>query len=275
MSAMVTTKIAIETHNHVCPHMWNLNARSDPNTTISRIEMYIGTVVRPESWTIDMMRARSRSFRMPKSTAPDAPWVPSSASTEAMCRKSNQFKVVIVLIARRIPAPPPGGEPLERLEPGTHEHRARLALFDAAVQQLVEQPDHCELLPARRAVPERGVERRLAVGARGQTNLPAGLDPVVDKRVDEALAVVPLDVLGLVDVPRGLVHAGLAGVKHVLQVVRQQRPLVEMVLAAFLAGDHDSLDALREKDRVHLREVGEVRLDIGALILADLIRLFG
>jgi hypothetical protein len=66
--------------------------------------MYIGTVVRPDSWTIAMMRARSRSLRMPYRTAIDAPCVPSSASTEAMCRNSNQFSCVTVLIARRIPA---------------------------------------------------------------------------------------------------------------------------------------------------------------------------
>ena len=45
--------------------MWNLNASNEPNSTISRIETYIGTVVRPESCTIAMIRARSRSLRIP------------------------------------------------------------------------------------------------------------------------------------------------------------------------------------------------------------------
>src|SRR3954453_15160691 len=63
--AIVATRIAIETHSHFSPHMWNLNASSDPNSTISRIEMYIGAVVRPESWTIAMIRPRSRSLRIP------------------------------------------------------------------------------------------------------------------------------------------------------------------------------------------------------------------
>src|SRR3954453_10726970 len=193
-----------------------------------------------------------------------------------MCRNSSQFNCERVLIARRIPGRRPGAQPRsEGLEPGAHEHRARLALLDPAVQEFVEQPDHGELLATRGAVPERRVEGRLAVRARGQPDLAARLDPVVHERVDEALAVVPLDVLGLIDVPRRLVHAGLAGVEHVLQVVRQQRPLVEVVLPAFLARDHDALHALDGEDRVHLREVGEVGLDVGALFLREVERLFG
>src|SRR4029079_6121674 len=100
---------------------------------------------------------------------------------------------------------------------GAHEHRARLTLLDPAVKEFVEQPDDSELFTAGRAIAERRVERRLAVRARGEAHLAPRLDPVVDERVDEPLAVVPLDVLGLVDVPRRPVPPRLAGVEHVLK----------------------------------------------------------
>ena len=70
-------------------------------------------------------------------------------------------------------------------------------------------------------------------------------------------------------------HAGLAGVEHVLEVVLQQGPLVEVVLPALLARDDDALHVLGREDGMHLREVRQVGLDVRAFVLGELERLLG
>ena len=88
----------------------------------------------------------------------------------------------------------------------------------------------------------------------------------VGEGVDVALAVVPLDVLLFLDVERRLVHPRLAGLQHVLQVVLQQLPFVEMVRAAVLTGDHHTLHALGGEQPAHGVQVVQVRLDVRALV---------
>ena len=92
------------------------------------------------------------------------------------------------------------------------------------------------------------------------------LEPGIGERVHVSLAVVPLDVLVFVDVEGGLVHPRLARGQHVLEVVLEQVPLVEVVLPAVLARDHDALHALRREDIVHLAEVLQIGLDVTTLL---------
>ena len=61
-------------------------------------------------------------------------------------------------------------------------------------------------------------------------------------------------------------HPRLARVQHVLEVVLEQVPFVEVVLPAVLAGDHHALHALRREDIVHLAEVLQIGLDVTTLL---------
>ena len=58
--------------------------------------------------------------------------------------------------------------------------------------------------------------------------------------------------------------------EHVLQVVPKKLPLVEVVLAAVLAGDHHPLDVLRAEDGVHGFKVLEVGRDVFAFLVRQL-----
>src|SRR3712207_880384 len=130
----------------------------------------------------------------------------------------------------------------EGFEPGADEHRARVALVDAALQELAVEPDRAERTATRGAELEVMLERRLAPRAPRDLDAVVGLEAGVGEGVDVPLAVVPLDVLVLTDLERGLVHPRLARREHVLEVLAEQIPLVVVVLAAVGARDHDALD---------------------------------
>src|SRR6266508_2790515 len=97
-------------------------------------------------------------------------------------------------------------------------------------------------------------------------DLTVGLQPGVGEGVDVALAVVPLDVLVLVNLEGGLMHPGLAGPQHVLEVLPKEVPFVEVVLAAVGAGDHHALHSLRAEHLSHPVQVVEVRADVVRLV---------
>ncbi len=164
-------------------------------------------------------------------------------------------------------------ETSEGLVARLHQERADLALLHPAADHLVVQAHRAERAAAPRTELEVGLERRLAPGALRHLDPAIGLQAGVGQGVDVALAVVPLDVLLLLDLERRLVHARLAGLEHVLQVVLQQRPLVEVVRAAVLAGDHHALHALGREQATHGGKVVEVRLDVRALVGSELDRL--
>src|SRR4029453_1042326 len=154
----------------------------------------------------------------------------------------------------------------EGFESRSHEHRADLALVQAAFDELLVHPDRGEGTTAARAELEVVLGRHLAPRAPRDLDAVVGLEPGVRERIDVALAVVPLDVLLLADLERGLVHLGLAGLEHVLEVLEQQVPLVIVVLLASFAGDHDALDALALERPTHPLEVLEVRADVLRLL---------
>ena len=68
-------------------------------------------------------------------------------------------------------------------------------------------------------------------------------------------------------------HPRLTGGEHLLEVVPQELPFVEVVLTAVLAGDHHPLDALCLEDAAHRLQVHEVGLDVLALLLRQLVGL--
>ena len=123
-----------------------------------------------------------------------------------------------------------------------------------------------QLPSASRTVLVSGVEGGFAPRALRDLDRASLLEPGIGERVHVSLAVVPLDVLVLVDVEGGLVHPRLARVQHVLEVVLEQVPFVEVVLPAILARDHDALHALRREDIVHLAEVLQIGLDVTTLL---------
>ncbi len=160
----------------------------------------------------------------------------------------------------------------EGLVAGADEQPPSIALGHPLADQLAVEPDRPERAAAPwtegEVVPERGSAPR----APRHVDPARGLESRVGERVDVTLAVVPCDVLVLADVPAGLVDPRLAELQHVLQVLPDELPLVEMVGSAVLARDHDALDAARGEHRPHRGEVGEVRLDVLTLAGTQLAR---
>jgi hypothetical protein len=89
------------------------------------------------------------------------------------------------------------GDVSERFEAGAHEHRARVALVDASLQELAVEPHRAERSAAGRTELEVRLERRLAPRAPRELDTVVGLEAGVGEGVDVPLAVVPLDVLVL------------------------------------------------------------------------------
>src|SRR6266511_3665099 len=151
---------------------------------------------------------------------------------------------------------------LQGLEAGAGERRAGLALVHAAVDELAAQPGRGQVAAAPATERERLLERGIAPRAGLQLHGPDPLDAGVGQGVDVALAVVPLDVVLLAGLERGLVHLGLAELQHVLEVLLEEVPVVVVVRAAIGTGDHDAAHALRLEHDPHVGEVLEVGLDV-------------
>src|SRR5437762_10042376 len=169
-----------------------LRPSSTPVTTIAASETYIGRIVSPDRVTRSRIRERSRSRRIRYRTVIDAPWVPSSARTDATWRKINHWKDIARRIAVRRCAS-------EGFVARADEERADLALLDATVDQLPIEADRAELTPAPRAELVPRVEGCRAPRALRHLDRPARLQPGIGERVHVALPVVPLDVLVVLD----------------------------------------------------------------------------
>src|SRR5512132_994575 len=154
----------------------------------------------------------------------------------------------------------------ERLVARADQERTDLSLVDTPSHELPVEAERRQGPAAPRAELEILVAGRLAPRAAGDLDLTIGLQPGIAESVDVALAVVPLDVLVLVDLERGLVHPGLTGPQHVLEVLPKEVPFVEMVLAAIGAGDHHALDSLGAEHLSHPVQVAQVRADIVRLV---------
>src|SRR5438046_1300259 len=85
----------------------NLKPRNTPVTTIAASETYIGTIVSPDRVMRSTIFRRSRSSLIRYRTVMDVPWVPRSARTEAMCRKSSHLVYIARRITGRIARPDP------------------------------------------------------------------------------------------------------------------------------------------------------------------------
>src|SRR3954465_7049576 len=78
----------------------------------------------------------------------------------------------------------------EGFETRAHEHRASVALVDAALEQLAVQAHRAERTAARGAELEVDLERRLAPRATRELDPVVGLEAGVGECVDVPLAVV-------------------------------------------------------------------------------------
>ena len=211
----------------------------------SPIAMYIGTVVSPERVTRVMIFARSRSLADPGRGPPSRPRArPSSRNAEAMCatgpsgvctRSRAGYRGALARTVRT------------RRAPASRGPRAPPAL-GRAVPYTGGSPRGAGRIAGQYPNPEsKGVSHH---GQCDSSSVLPGCRPVVDERVHVPLAVIPLDVLG----PRRCPTPARASEARrcracAARLSVQQRPLVEVVLPALLAGDHDTLDPLRREDR--------------------------
>src|SRR5207253_11334517 len=108
------------------------------------------------------------------------------------------------------------------------QHHSDVPLVHPAVEQLFVDPDRTERPAASWAELEVRLERGLAPRALGDLDPSLRVEPRIGERVNVPLPVVPLDVLLLHDVEGGLVHPRLPRVEHVLEVVADQLPLIEV-----------------------------------------------
>ncbi len=87
ISAIIAAKIPIATQIHHFENTVSFRPSRIPVSTIAPIETYIGIEVSPDRLIRSTIFRRSRSARIRYRTTIDVPWVPSSASTDRMCRR--------------------------------------------------------------------------------------------------------------------------------------------------------------------------------------------